>query len=287
VSIETGREHVYADAALASRLEGLAAQEMRRFVIAAHILVPDGPAETLEVAGGVAVFIGEDSPVNQAYGLGFAGVVTPDDADAIERFYVGRGARPMIAVSPLADESLASVLGCRGWVVDGFENVLVRELSPHDAFETDRGSVEIREVVTDEDKESWALVAATGFSAPLPPLDAQLDLGRVVVRRAGTRLFLAYVDGVVAGTGEMTVDDGVAWLSADSTLPRFRGRGVQQAMQRHRLAIGVASGCELAVTESVPGSGSQRNMERLGFRIAYTRVEMVLPSRTSAWVAVG
>jgi len=33
------------------------------------------------------------------------------------------------------------------------------------------------------------------------------------------------------------------------------------------------AGCDLAVTEAVPGGGSQRNMERLGFRIVYTHVE--------------
>ena len=37
------------------------------------------------------------------------------------------------------------------------------------------------------------------------------------------------------------------------------------------------AGCDLAVTESAPGSASQRNMERLGFRIAYTRVDLVAP----------
>jgi hypothetical protein len=33
------------------------------------------------------------------------------------------------------------------------------------------------------------------------------------------------------------------------------------------------AGCALAVTESVPGSPSQRNMERVGFQVAYTRVD--------------
>jgi hypothetical protein len=103
-----------------------------------------------------------------------------------------------------------------------------------------------------------------------------LNLGAIVVRRPGTRLLLAFLEGQVAGTAELMVEDGVAWLSADATLPRFRGRGVQQVLQAHRLVLGAGSGCDLAVSEAAPGSGSQRNMERLGFRVVYTRVDMVL-----------
>lgn len=46
--------------------------------------------------------------------------------------------------------------------------------------------------------------------------------------------------------------------------------------------------CDLAVTEVAPGSGSQRNMEGLGFRIAYTHVEFAKPiGSTPAGAASG
>ena len=86
-------------------------------------------------------------------------------------------------------------------------------------------------------------------------------------------LVLGWVDGQPAGTGALVIDGGVGWLSGDSTLPQYRGRGIQQAIQRHRLRLARDAGCDLAVTESAPGSGSQRNMERLGFRVVYTHVE--------------
>jgi hypothetical protein len=69
------------------------------------------------------------------------------------------------------------------------------------------------------------------------------------------------------------VAGGVGWLFGDSTLPHYRKRGIQQAVQRHRLLLAQAAGCELAVTEAAPGGASQRNMERTGFRVAYTHVE--------------
>ncbi len=267
----------HADLRLARRLESLCATEMRRFAEAARALDPESGAEWLAVGGGVAAFVGAGSPVNQASGLGLSGPVGADEVEALERFYLDRGVRPALGVCPLADATLIRALSVRGWTVDGFENVLVRALTADEAHEPAAPGIEIREVLTEEDRDVWALVAATGFSDPLPPLAEQLRLAAVVVRRPGARLFLALVDGRAAGTGELLVQDGVAWLSADSTLPQFRGRGVQQSLQRHRLALGASAGCDLAATESAPGSISSRNQERAGFRLAYTRVDLVGP----------
>jgi GNAT superfamily N-acetyltransferase len=100
-------------------------------------------------------------------------------------------------------------------------------------------------------------------------------LGTIVTHRPGTRLYTAFVDGVAAGAGELFVEADVAWLSADATLPAYRCRGVQTALQRHRIAVAADEGCRFVVSEATPGSASQRNMERLGLRVAYTRVDMV------------
>ena len=44
---------------------------------------------------------------------------------------------------------------------------------------------------------------------------------------------------------------------------------------RERLHEAGRAGCEYAVVSTNPGSGSQRNMERRGFRVAYTKVVMM------------
>lgn len=266
----------FADERLAARLEGLTAKEMRRFVDTAREFDPESGAESLEVAGGVAAFVATGSPVNQAFGLGFAGEVTDADVAAVEAFFTCRATRPLVGVSPLAHPSLTETLGRRGWTVDGYENVLVRECGEAPVAPPTDSGVRITEALTAEERDTWALVAATGFSAPLPPLAEQLALAAIVVRRPGTRLFLAWLGDAVAGTGELYVEEGVAWLSADSTLERFRGRGIQQALQHHRLSLAEQAGCSLAVSEAEPGSTSQRNMERAGFSLAYTRVDFAL-----------
>lgn len=267
----------FADAALSARLEGLAAAEMRRFVETARLVDSHTDARLTEAAGGVAIFMGEGSPVNQWVGMGHCGPVEESDVAAVESFFAENGARALGIVSPLADSSLVSVLAKRGWGVDGFENVLVREYEAGERL--DSGSeVEVAMVDDDESRSLWAHIAAVGFSSPLAPHPAQIALGRVIAARPDAQLLLAFVDGVPAGTGELSVEGGVAWLSADATLPQFRCRGVQRALQARRLAIGAAAGCEIAVTEAIPGSASQRNMERIGFRVAYTRVDLLAPA---------
>ncbi len=269
---------IFADTELASRLEHHAAEELHRMVATARNVDPDSAAAVLDVAGGVAVYLGDGSPVNQAIGLGFAGPMTAEDAGALERFFGERGQRPLAVVSPLAHPSVLERLGARGWVAESFENVLVRAIAPGEAFALSDG-LEVRECFSDEERSLWAQIAAIAFSAPLEPLAEQIALARVVAARPHARLLIAYVEGRPAAVGELSIESGIAWLSADGTLPHLRRRGAQQALQATRLVMAVDAGCELAVTEAIPGTASQRNMERIGFSVAYTRVDLAAPKR--------
>lgn len=271
----------FSDARLARRLESLVVDSSVVFAESARRVIPGSQAVTEKIAGGAALFLAAGSPVNGTAGLGFERPFTAEGAEAVESFFLSRGERPVVNLCPLAHASVHEVLAGRGWAVEGFENVLAREIGSSAETEPDPSrfsdAIVITEAESEEDRASWALVAATGFSSPLEPLPEQLSIGAVVAAKTSSRLFIAWVDGCAAGTGELCTAGGVGWLSGDSTLPRFRGRGVQQALQQHRLRIAAAEGCDIAVTESDPGSGSQRNMERLGFRVVYTRVDLAGP----------
>jgi hypothetical protein len=56
-------------------------------------------------------------------------------------------------------------------------------------------------------------------------------------------------------------------------VPDGRHRGAQLALLAARLNVASGLGCDLAMMAALPGSGSQRNAERNGFRIAYTRTK--------------
>jgi len=73
--------------------------------------------------------------------------------------------------------------------------------------------------------------------------------------------------------GDVTIHYGVALLAGASTVREFRHRGAQNALLESRLQYAVNAGCDLAMFCVAPGSASQRNGERRGFRIAYTRIK--------------
>jgi GNAT superfamily N-acetyltransferase len=86
--------------------------------------------------------------------------------------------------------------------------------------------------------------------------------------------YLAHAGDAVAGVGLMSVRNGVAYLMADGVAPAFRGRGLQRALIEARMAAAIAAGCDLAAATTIPGTLSQRNYERCGFRVMYTKLNM-------------
>ena len=68
----------------------------------------------------------------------------------------------------------------------------------------------------------------------------------------------------------------VACLFGTSVLPRFRRRGVQQALMLRRLERARERGCLLCVIHSRPGISTERNAARLGFFMAYSKAALAL-----------
>jgi GNAT superfamily N-acetyltransferase len=78
---------------------------------------------------------------------------------------------------------------------------------------------------------------------------------------------------MIAGCGGVIVPEHkMAGFFGAATLTEHRGQGIQAAFMQERLRITQKAGCDLAVTLTMPGTTSQRNVERAGFRTAYTKV---------------
>jgi GNAT superfamily N-acetyltransferase len=71
----------------------------------------------------------------------------------------------------------------------------------------------------------------------------------------------------------LCLHDGVALFSGSATLPTMRRRGLQTALLEARLRYAHEHGCDLAMMVAEAGSQSQRNAERRGFQVAYTRTK--------------
>jgi GNAT superfamily N-acetyltransferase len=104
-------------------------------------------------------------------------------------------------------------------------------------------------------------------------LDFILQAGAISAAREQSPCFLAEVDGQPGAAGVLCIHDGVALFGGAATIPELRRRGLQAALLEQRMRYAFNQGCDLAMMVAEAGSGSQRNAERQGFRIAYTRTK--------------
>ena len=224
------------------------------------------------IAGGIAFFGGVTYPANQIVGMGLYGEVTEDHLDRVQSFFHSRGVPSTIVVSPLADASLLAALAPRGYRIHEFNSVLIRRINPEEPFVPAPGVVV--EPVRPETVDAWAGAIAQGFSE-FSPVSEDVFTGFAYL--PGALAFLARIEGkIVGGCGGRIIPEArLAALFGTATLPEFRRRGVQSALIALRLHQAAKAGCEYAVVSTLPGGGSQRNMERRGFRLAYTKLVMV------------
>ena len=277
----------FADLALSRRLERAEALSNARFVEARARLIPSTGSCWIEVAGAHAMYDGASSPSTQTFGLGMWQAPSADDLDRLEAFFVERGAPVFHEVSPLADAVTVTMLCERGYQPFEFTSVLYRPIDEGAQDVPGAPNGEAREgasaagprvrLIGGDEAELFARTSAAGWRESGYG-DFMLEFGRVNADTEGLHLFLAELDGQAIAAGAVSLRDGVAHLAGASTIPDGRRRGAQLALLDARLRYAAAHGCDVALMGALPGSSSQRNAERHGFRIAYTRVKWRLRS---------
>jgi len=134
----------------------------------------------------------------------------------------------------------------------------------------------VREIDPAE-RQTWARVAGQGWSSESAELAGFVEaFGRIITNAEGVHCFLAERDGDAVAAATLCLHDGVALLAGASTIPSARRQGAQQALLDHRLHFARERGADLAMVVTAPGSASQRNAERQGFAVAYTRTKWKL-----------
>jgi GNAT superfamily N-acetyltransferase len=264
------------DHALASRLELAEAKANVASIEARAATEPHVGAKWIEVDGTFAMFDGPRSPLTQTFGLGMSAAPTPTAFDEIESFFSSRNADTMHETCPLADSALLRILPDRGYRPIEQSTVLYQALrATADAMPEPNQSLRVRLLSADE-FDVWATTTSLGWSDTPELAQFILDFGRSYACAAGMTTLIAEWDGEPAAAAALSIQSGVAVLGGASTVPKFRRRGLQAALLQARLAHGARVGCDLAMMVAAPGSGSQRNAERRGFRIAFTRTKWAL-----------
>jgi GNAT superfamily N-acetyltransferase len=245
---------MFLDRALARRIE------------AGEALNAAQSGEFLAVAGGYAAFAGVGSALTHAIGLGMDGPVTTDEFNRMEEFYRSRGAWVNLDFCPHADTSLMELLGTRGYRIVECSNALAGPVA---------GSPDARvRRAEPHEEELWCRVMLEGFFGRRDLRIDELEMATRLFRLDQGTAWFGIADGTPVAAGAMNVRSGLALLYADSTLEAARGRGLHLALIRARLAHAATLGCDLATASTLPGSISQRNYERAGFRVVYTKLNM-------------
>ncbi len=265
------RAMVFSDLDLSRRLERAEGRACLEYAKARSCLHPNSGASWIECAGAYAVFDGVDSPVTQSFGLGLFEPLSPESLDRIERFFLDRGATVVHEVSPLAGVATLDLLCARGYRPIELSSVMHRAVD-QPAAEDDR-AVTVR-VAASEEAALWTDISARGWAHQNPELLGFLqEFGAIAFAREHSVQFIAELDGQPGAAGSLSLHEGVALFGGAATIPELRRCGLQAALLEARMRYAFEHGYPLAMMVTEAGSQSQRNAERIGFRIAYTRTK--------------
>jgi GNAT superfamily N-acetyltransferase len=266
----------FSDLTLSRRLERTEGKSNAWFVEARAAISPESGAQWIEVAGAYAMFDTPSSPLTQTFGLGVFQPATGADLDTIEEFYKKRAAPVFHEVSPLADLELLKLLNDRGYRPIELTSVMYRPISRDLRLTASRNEkIQVR-TMREGEQELWATISTRGWDQYPDLSDFLQEIGVIFARRAGAVSFFAELDGEPIATGALCICDGVGLLAGACTVPEGRRQGAQLALLERRLRYAAEQGCDIAMMCALPGSASQRNAERHGFRIAYTRIKWQL-----------
>ncbi|MEM7245344.1 MAG: GNAT family N-acetyltransferase [Acidobacteriota bacterium] len=264
-----------------SRPEIARLEELRQAVGTAEI-----SPETLEFpSGGWATYDYPGSWSNQAVGLGLSGEASESELDQLVAFYTSRGVEPRVELAPFAHASVRDGLYERGFRLREFGNVMARHLTPDEDLQAALShplpdGYEVAWIDPDDDDllRECVTTACRGFIPEgTDPDEDMLGMGLRCAKYPRCDTYAVTHEGRVVGSGAMESAAPVAGLFGASVLSDHRRRGIQAALIAARLERAREKGCKVACIHSEPGIPTERNAERLGFFLAYTKVVLTLP----------
>ncbi len=265
---------IFSDRNLSQKLERTEARANASFVEARAELSPETQAEWIEVAGAYAMFDGVESPLTQTFGLGVFDEIGVKELERLEAFFKARGAPVFHEVAPLADAGLMALLNERGYQPVELTSVMFQEIDNLTSLNVPINPLIKTRIIETDEAGIWAQTSASGWAAEMAELgDFMFNFGQISAQTNGGFPFLAELDNKPISAGMLFIYNDVAILAGASTVPEGRRKGAQTALLDARLKFARAQGCRIATMGAAPGSQSQRNAEKNGFRIAYTRTK--------------
>jgi hypothetical protein len=274
------RPILFSDHDLSRRLERAEGMANAAFVEARAKLNPASNAEWMEVSGTHSMFDTPDSPITQTFGLGMFARASASDLDRIEEFFTSRGAHVHHEISPFADASVWPLIARRHYEPFEFTSILCLDLQNVKLPEPQSANgLQVR-LVTSDEADLYAETSARGWGHDPSSDDSLSALMRTSFAATGVSAFIVEKEGCAIAAGSLNIQNGVALLAGACTIPEARRQGAQGLLLAARLKYAADAGCDLAAMGTLPGSESQRNAQRSGFQITYTRTKWRLPAST-------
>ena len=194
--------------------------------------------------------VNEGGGTSQAIGCSLDAPLSDEGIDRVKRFLRERGGRPSIDLTDQSGKESFAVVARAGMSLAHTERVYAVELSRF-AEPAPVPGLEIEQLDPNDADQVGALVRhrVEGFAEP----------------------------GEAPSVGEFEAPVRLASLWGAVVGEPFRRRGIQAALIARRLRQGIEEGCSVAVIECEPGIPTERNAMRLGFSLAYTRLEFKAP----------
>jgi len=265
----------FVDKAFARRLESCEEMPQVLYAKVFQRTRPEIGAAEEEICGGHMSFCGLGSPVGRAVALGLDRPFTAADLDRVEEFYFGHKAPAQVDLCPMHEPAVFEMFKERGYAIAELNNVLYRKLDRKEKFPPPPVGCEIRRALLEEAEATGAIVESAFFPDGAP--EAFRGLIAPLYQMEGALAFVSSVQSkvVACGTGLVIPQHKVFALCGAGTLAEYRGRGLQTALLCARMAAAAEAGCEYAVVVTQGGTTSQRNAERLGFCVAYSKVTVI------------
>ena len=210
----------------------------------------------IPVAGGYAIYV-TGTRFDFALGAGSTRALRDDDLAVVEEFYAARAHPARFELDEAVLERDGALLRGRGYAEEDctlaiLEGPLLAAAPP--------GPVTVR---TTTNRRAWTELASRAFDEQFAEV-AVLRRTLQTTAAAAQVLVVASLDGDDAGAAALGISGDTALLCSAAVLPRFRRRGVHQALVAARLAIAFERGASRAALKTVADSAIERSARKLG-----------------------
>lgn len=207
---------------------------------------------------------------NTVKGFGHAGAARLDE---VLKWYKEQGGSPQFEIVPSrTDGETLLALAKQGFYQSGFHASMAGSIAEKADMKLEQHltGIVVRRL-GEHEVDLYAELHALGSGLPIAGKNHIADNNRMLFSREGWQFYAAEIDHVAVGVGVMHIHKHTASLTFAATLPDYRERGVQAALIAARLLAAAQAGCSLIVGQAAYCSTSQRNMERAGMSLCYTR----------------